>query len=404
MDKALAGITVIDLTQFEAGTSCTQMMAWLGAEVIKIEEPTRGDPGRNAMGSEPGRDAEYFLNLNANKRSITLNLKSEEGKEILFDLLRQADILAENLAPDTLERLGLGYDVLSQVNPRIILARIKGFGTYGPYSKYKSFDPVAQAAGGAFCATGEPDGPPMKPGITVGDTGTGMHAVIGILAALWQRQTTGKGQVVEVSMQDAIVNIARVSMSRSKQGTISPPRLGRFWPGRPGMGTFKCAPGGPDDYVYVMGYPARVHMWHALLNAIGREDLIDAPEYKDVSNLGEKTDEINEMIESWTQQHTKFEAMRILGESGVPSSACFNAVDVYASEHLREREMIVSVDHPVWGEFTMPGCPIKLSDSPVKVTTAPLLGQHNAEVLSEKLGFDEEHLSRLREEKVIGDQ
>ena len=230
MGKALDGIRVIDLTQFEAGTSCTQMLAWLGADVIKVEEPTRGDPGRNAMGSSPDRDAEYFLNLNANKRSLTLNLKSEEGKEILFDLLREADIMAENLAPDTLERLGLGYDVVSQVNPRIILARIKGFGTYGPYSGYKSFDPVAQAAGGAFCATGDPDGPPMKPGITVGDTGTGMHAVIGILAALWQRQSTGKGQVVELSMQDAIVNIARVWMSRSKQGTETPPRRGRFWP------------------------------------------------------------------------------------------------------------------------------------------------------------------------------
>ena len=168
------------------------------------------------------------------------------------------------------------------------------------------------------------------------------------------------------------------------------------------MGTFKCAPGGPDDYVYVMGNPTRLHMWHALLKAIEREDLIGAPEYEDVSRLGEKDEEINGMIEAWTQRHTKFEAMEILGDMGVPASACFNAVDVYASEHLREREMIVSVDHPQWGEFTMPGCPIKLSDSPVKVTTAPLLGQHTAEVLGEKLGFDEEHLSRLRDEKVIG--
>ncbi|MCI0841642.1 MAG: CoA transferase [Chloroflexi bacterium] len=404
MEKALEGIRIIDLTQFEAGTSCTQMMAWLGADVIKIEEPTHGDPGRNAMGSRTDRDAEYFMNLNANKRSVTLNLKSDEGKEILFDMIRQADILAENLAPDTLERLGLGYDVLSKVNPRIILARIKGFGTYGPYSRYKSFDPVAQAAGGAFCATGDPDGPPVKPGITVGDTGTGLHAVIGILAALWQRQTTGKGQVVEVSMQDAIVNIARVSMSRSNQGKTSPPRRGRFWPGRPAVGTYQSAPGGPDDYVYLMGTPSRINMWHALLKAIGREDLIEDPDYQDISRLGEKTDEINSMIEEWTRRHTKFEAMRIMGEAGVPASACFNAEDVYADDHLREREMIVSVDHPVWGEFTMPGCPVKLSDSPVKVTAAPLLGQHNAEVFGDMLGFDEERLSMLREDKVIGSQ
>jgi formyl-CoA transferase len=404
MEKALAGVKIVDLTQFEAGTSCTQMLAWFGADVVKIEEPTHGDPGRNAMGSRDDRDAEYFLNLNANKRSLTLNLKSEEGKEILFDLIRQADIMAENMAPDTLERLGLGYDVISQINPRIILARIKGFGTTGPYSRYKSFDPVAQAAGGAFCATGEPDGPPMRPGFNLGDTGTGMHAAIGILAALWQRQTTGKGQVVEVSMQDAMVNLGRVFMARSNQGEFSPSRRGRFWPGRPGIGTFKCAPGGADDYVFVMGYPTRLHMWHALLKGMGREDLIDHPDYQDVGRLSEMTDEINEMVEEWTQKHTKFEAMEILADLGVPASACFNSVDVYASEHLREREMIVNIDHPQWGEFTMPGCPVKLSDSPVQVTTAPLLGQHNAEVLSEMLGYDEERIYRLKEEKIIGAQ
>ena len=197
MDKALNGIRIVDMTQFEAGTSCTQMLAWLGADVIKVENPGGGDPGRTISGS-PG-DSNYFLNLNSNKRSVTLNLKTERGKELLLDLVKQADIVTENLSPGAIERMGLGYDTLSAANPRIILARIKGFGTYGPYSNIKSFDPVAQAAGGAFCATGEPDGPPMKPGHSVGDSGTGMHAVVGILAALWQRQTTGKGQQVEVS-------------------------------------------------------------------------------------------------------------------------------------------------------------------------------------------------------------
>jgi formyl-CoA transferase len=400
MSKALEGIRVIDLTQFEAGTSCTQTLAWLGADVIKIEEPTKGDPGRSVTGSKSDKDSEYFLNLNANKRSLTLNLKSEEGKEILFDLVRQGDIVAENMAPDALERLGLGYDVLSSVNPRIILARIKGFGTYGPYSEYKSFDPIAQAAGGSFCATGDPDGPPTPPGVNIGDTGTGMHAVIGILAALWQRQSTGRGQVVEVSMQDAVVNFGRVWMSRSDQGKVSPPRRGNGR-SRPSTGTFRCAPGGPDDYIYIIAVPARGRMWHALLKAIGREELIEDPRYQDPNQQAVLGDEINGIISEWAMQHTKREAMRILGEVGVPCSACFNAVDIYADEHLRQREMIVSFDHPAYGKFTMPGCPIKLSDSPVQVTAPPLLGQHNAEVLNELLGYNAAKVESLRERQVI---
>ena len=401
MEQALNGIRVIDLTQFEAGTSCTQMLAWLGADVIKVEEPTRGDPGRGAMAPEPGVDSSYFINLNSNKRSVTLNLKSEQGRETFFELVKQGDIVAENLGPETLERLGLGYEVLSQVNARIILARIKGFGTYGPYSQYKSFDPIAQAAGGAFCATGDPDGPPMRPGITLGDTGTGMHTVIGILAALWQRQTTGKGQVVEVSMQDAVVNVARVWMRDFNETHASPPRRGNGWAGMPGVGTFRCAPGGADDYVYITCHPRRARMWHGMLRAMGREELIEDPRFSDPAQYADMADEINGMIESWTMQHTKHEAMRILGEAGVPCSACFNAEDIHADAHLREREMIVAVDHPSRGQFWMPGCPVKLSDSPVQVTAAPLLGQDNEAVYAELLGYDEERLAELREQAVI---
>lgn len=400
MEQALKGIRIVDMTQFEAGTSCTQMLAWLGAEVIKVEEPTRGDPGRTVTRDPSGRDSPYFLNLNANKRSVTLNLKSEQGKEMLLELVKQADIVTENLSPGAMDRLGLGYDVLSQVNPRIILAGIKGFGSYGPYSGYKSFDPVAQAAGGFFCATGEPDGPPMKPGISVGDIGTGMHAVIGILAALWQRESTGKGQVVEVSMQDAMVNFGRNWMSRSEQGTISPPRQGTGST-RVGVGTFKCAPGGLDDYVYLIAFPTRPSMWQALLKALGREELTEELSQMSMEQLAERQDEINDMISAWTIHYTKADVMRILGELGVPCSATFNAVDIYADEHLRQREMIVEVDHPQYGRFKMPGCPIKLSDSPVKVTTAPLLGQHNAEVYGEYLGYDDEKLKALKEQKVI---
>ncbi len=400
MQKALEGIRVIDLTQFEAGTSCTQMLAWLGADVIKIENPGVGDPGRRS-GREAEGDSNYFIHYYSNKRSVTINLKTEKGREMFFDLVRGGDIVAENLAPGTLERLELGYDVLAEVNPRIILARVKGFGTYGPYSTYKSFDPVAQAAGGAFCATGEPGGPPMRPGTTSGDSATGMHAAIGILAALWQRQATGRGQVVEVSMQDAIVNLSRTWMARAEQGKVSPERTGNSLRSSPGVGTFRCAPGGPDDYVYMIASPARKPMWSALVTAIGRDDLIDDPRLKDAGEMAEATDEINQVIDSWTQKHTKFEVMKILGEAGVPASACFNAVDLYADEHLRQREMIVNVDHPTYGPFTLPGCPVKMSDSPVDFTAAPLLGQHNEEVFAEAFGYDTDALDQLQQQKVI---
>ena len=403
MDKALTGVRVIDLTQFEAGTSCTQMLAWLGADVIKVEEPTHGDPGRNAMGT-PGmeHDSSYFMNLNSNKRSITLNLKSDEGRSIFLDLVKHGDIVAENMAPGAIERLGIGWEALHEANPRLILARVKGFGTYGPYSGYKSFDPVAQAAGGAVCATGSADSAPVRPGITIGDTGTGMHAVIAILAALWQRQTTGKGQVVEVSMQDAVVNVARIWMNSFADTGQSPPRRGvERWPGRPGSGLFRCAPGGPDDYVYLTANVRRQRMWFALLTAIGRDDLIEDPVYANPFNHPDATDEINDLIEAWTTERDKFEVMRVLGEAGVPCSACFNASDIYNDPHLRERGMIVSYDHPERGKFTMPGCPVQLDDSPVEVTAPPLLGQHTDGVLSEILGYTDEETSRLRAASIV---
>ena len=401
MSKALEGIRVIDLTQFEAGTSCTEMLAWLGADVIKVEEPTHGDPGRGAGGLASSVDSGYFINLNANKRSITLDLKSDRGKEIFFQLVEQGDIVAENLAPGTLERLGLGYDALCTVNPRIILARVKGFGTYGPYAGYKSFDMIAQATGGSMTVTGWPDDPPTRPGATIGDTGTGIHTAVGILAALWQRQTTGKGQVVEVSMQDAVVNLTRVAMCNFNETHTSRPRSGNAYSGMPGTRTYRCKPLGPDDYVYISAGPRRASLWMPLIRTIGGEDMASDPLYSDPDWCVEHVEEIDEMIEAWTMERTKHEAFHILGKAGVPCGPTLNAEDIYADPHLAERGMITTLEHPKRGAFMMPACPVKLSDSPTDLRVAPLLGQHTDEVLNEVLGLGDVELAELRAQSVI---
>jgi formyl-CoA transferase len=373
MGKALDGVRIIDLTQFEAGTSCTQLLAWLGADVIKVEEPTHGDPGRISNSNMPGVDSSYFLNLNSNKRSVALDLKQAKGKDIFFELVRQADIVAENLAPGTLERLGLGYDVLSEVNPKIVLARIKGFGTYGPYADYKSFDMIAQAAGGSMAVTGNAGDPPIRPGATIGDTGTGLHAAVGIMAALWQRQTTGKGQVVEVSMQDAVVNLTRVAMSTFNETGKARPRSGNNPQGLPGARTYPCKPGGSDDWVYLGATPRRLGLWLALVRAVGGDEMADDPNYSNFDWVVEHTDEIDDMIETWTMERTKYEVFHILGKAGVPCGPTLNAEDIYTDPQLLARDMIVTLQHPERGAFMVPGCPVKMSDSPVELEIGPHL-------------------------------
>jgi formyl-CoA transferase len=399
MPKALSNMKVLDLTQFEAGPSATLMLAFMGADIIKIEQPGKGEPGRFLRTDTPGVDAHYFLLLNANKRSVTLDLKSDEGKAIFLEMVKKADVVVENMAPGTIERLGLGYEDVKQVNPGIIFASIKGFGSYGPYSEYKSFDMIAQAVGGAFSITGFEGTPPIRPGPTIGDTGTGMHAALGILGAYIQKLQTGQGQRVEVSMQDAVVNYNRVAtMTHYTTGKPAPRRgnsLANAVPSR----LYPCKPGGVNDYVYI--HTSTPQMWHSVLDTIGRADLIGEARFATQQGRNEHAEEIYAMIESWTMTKTKFEAMEAFGKAGIPAGATLDSLEVLNDPHLKAREMIVTVEHPKRGEFTMPGSPIQMSESPREYTPAPLLGQHTHEVLSSWLGYDAAQVEQLRAQGIV---
>ncbi len=398
MSQALKGIRVIDMTHNQAGPACAQILGFLGADVIKLEEPKGGDVARTNMRDKPDSDSLFFLILNANKRSLTLNLKTDEGKNLFRKVIAESDVLLENFGPGALDRLGLGYEALAKVNPRLIYATIKGFGTYGPYSGYKSFEPIAQAMGGAMGVTGYPDSPPTFNFPAIGDSGTGMHMAIGILAALQQRHSSGKGQHVEVSMQDAVVNLIRVSLRDHQRYGHPPPRsgnqLGQTVPGT----TYPCAPGGPNDYVYIFAQP---QMWKPFLGAIGMPELAEDARFATPAARWENRQILNGIVEGWTRQRSKHEVMRILGEAGVPSGACLDTGEVLADPHLREREMIVDIDFPTRGTYQTVGCPIKLSDSPAEVTRPPLLGEHTSELLAALCDVGPETLERLRESGVI---
>lgn len=405
MSKALSGIRILDMTHVQAGPSCSQLMGFLGADVIKFEPPT-GDVTRRQLRDVPDADSLYFTMLNCNKRSITVNLKSEEGKEVFADLLRACDVVMENFGPGVLERLGFGWERVHAINPRIVMASVKGFGSEGPYADYKAYENVAQAMGGSMSTTGDPAGPPFATGAQIGDSGTGVHLMAGILAALLQRERTGRGQFVECAMMDCVMNLARVKfrdhqrVRRGPLGEYSRQEFGDFTPragndsGGGQLGNaIPCSPGGPNDWIYVV---VQEHVWEALATRVGGEALARDPRFADIDSRRANQGEMWRRLGEFASGYTKWEMRDILNELDVPCGPVMSTADLSDDEHVRLRRMIVDLPHPERGGFQNVGCPIKLSDSPVEVERSPLLGEHTDELLREVLGYDAERIETLR--------
>ena len=395
MTKALEGVRVLDMTHVQSGPSATQILAWFGADVIKVEMPGKGDATRSQLRDIKDVDSLYFTMLNSNKRSITLNTRSEKGKEIFAALVKKSDVLVENFAPGALDRQGFTWERLQELNPRLIYASIKGFGA-GPYLECKAYENVAQAMGGSMSTSGWEDGRPTVTGAQIGDSGTGMHCVAGVLSALYQRTHTDRGQRVEVAMQDSVLNLCRVKMrdqQRLQHGPLGEypnkefgdevPRAGNASGGGQPGSALLCAPGGSNDYIYTIIQPP---VWAPLMKLVGREELIEDPAFATPEARVTHLDECFSIIESWTQTRDKFEVMRAFNEINVPCGPILSMKDIYEDESLYAAGTLARVQHPERGEYTTVACPIRLSDSPVEVKTSPLLGQHNAEVC-EWLGF-----------------
>ncbi|MFC4001930.1 formyl-CoA transferase [Prauserella oleivorans] len=409
MGKALEGVRVLDMTHVQSGPSATQILAWLGADVVKLEAPS-GDITRKQLRDLPDVDSLYFTMLNCNKRSITLNLKTDEGKRIFTEMLPKFDVLAENFGPGAVDRMGFTWDRLREINPRLIYASIKGFGE-GPYTHFKAYEVVAQAMGGSMSTTGFEDGPPLATGAQIGDSGTGIHTVAGILAALYQREHTGRGQRVSVAMQHAVLNLCRVKLRDQQRLTHGPlaeypnkefgdtvPRSGNAsGGGQPGWAV-RCAPGGPNDYIYVIVQPVG---WEPITKLIGRPELADDPEWATPEARLNKLDKMFQLIEDWSINHGKWEVLARLNEHNIPCGPVLSTKEIIEDPSLEANEMVVSVDHPKRGEFKTVGCPIKLSDSAVDIERSPLLGEHNEEIYRTELGLDEDQFAELKANGVI---
>jgi len=374
---ALTGVRVLDLTHQVAGPSATLALAVLGADVVKVVAP----------GDRSSHDLLPFYFNNASKRSIVVDLKSPDGIKLVLDMVARADVFAENFGPGVIERLGLGYERLKEINPRLIYAQVKGFARNSPYERFPCWDPIAQAMSGASSVTGEPDGLPMKPGPDVGDTGTGMMAALGIIAALYQRESTELGQHVEISMSDNVATALRIQYGWPVGQNVETPRFGNgppfMFPTSP-SGLFPCVPLGPNDYVHI--HCGNERQWQALLRAIGRTDLSDYEPYQGAEARGRYKPEIDEIVANWTRQRTKLEAMRHLGEAGVPAGAVRTTLELMDDDDLYERGIFVRVPHPQLGTVTIPGWPVQMSASPARVTPPPEPGEHGAEIIKDWLG------------------
>ncbi len=393
---ALDGMRILDMTQWEAGTACTQALAWLGADVVKVEPPGRGDPGRGFVTG--GTDSAYFVNWNSNKKSVTIDLSRPDGRGLLLRMLPRFDVFVENYGPGVVEKLDLDYDVMKAVHPSIIYARVKGFGTSGPYAAFKCMDMVAQSAAGALSVTGMPDGPPLRPGPPMGDSGTGVQLALAITAAYIQRERTGEGQLIELSMQEAMTYYMRTMIANgSDWGRQAAPRSGNGFGAM--MNLYPCRPGGSNDYVYMMVVNTR--MWRALCGAIERDDLLDDPRFERGRNRHENAEVLYEEIAGWTREHTKQEVMRRIGEAGVPCSAVYDTSDLFNDPHLLERGFVHTIDHKAHGRVRLLGWPARMSASEVEIEPAPLLGEQTAEVLKAELGLDDDELASLRDRGAI---
>jgi formyl-CoA transferase len=405
--EALKGIRILDMSHVQAGPTCSQLLAWMGADVIKFENP-QGDATRGQLRDVPNADSLYFTMLNCNKRSITVNMKTEAGKQVFVDLLKQCHIVMENFGPGVLERFGFPWEKIHEVNPKIVMGSIKGFGSTGPYSDFKAYENVAQAMGGAMSTTGVPEGAPFVTGAQIGDSGTGLHLAIGLLAALRQADRTGKGQYVEVAMMDGVMNLCRVkfrdhqrltrqSLSEysveTRQGMGAVPRAGNDSGGGQLGNAIHCKPHGPNDWLYVVVQEA---VWEPLAKRIGGESLAKDPRFAKIGDRRKNQNEMWQIITDFAKDYTKREIMTILNPLDVPCGPIMSTDDLANDEHVRGRQMWVELDHPQRGTWYNVGMPIKLSDSPADIKRSPTLGEHTEEILKEVLGYGDEKVAQLK--------
>jgi formyl-CoA transferase len=415
MAKALDGVRILDFTHVQSGPTCTQLLAWFGADVIKVERAGAGDVTREQLRDIPDVDSLYFTMLNHNKRSITLDTKSEGGKQVLEKLIKRCDVLVENFAPGALDRMGFTWERIQQLNPKMIVASVKGFGP-GPYEDCKVYENVAQCAGGSASTTGFDDGPPLVTGAQIGDSGTGLHLALGIVCALYQRKTTGRGQKVLAAMQDGVLNLCRVKLRdqqrlertgvmkeypqypHGKFGDAVPRAANASGGGQPGS-IVKCKGWETDPNAYLY-FIAQAPVWKEICQVIGKEPWITHPDYATPNARLPRLKEVFAAIEGWTMTKDKFEAMQLLNEHDIPCGPILSMKELAHEPSLRATGTVVEVDHPKRGKYLSVGNPIKLSDSITEVKRSPLLGEHTDEVLTE-LGYGASEIAALRAKKVI---